>query len=351
VDGQAGRLIYRGYDIHDLAHATTFEEIAYLLWFGRLPTRTELSGLQARLVEGRRLPAGVLAILRDLPSTTAPMDMLRTAVSAWGMDSGVQGAPTVEQAIALTACFPLILSTFHRLRQGLEPLEPRADLGHTANFLYLLTGREPEEAHVRSLDAYLVMLADHNMNASTFTARIVASTTSDLASGVVAAICALKGPLHGGAADKSQEMLAAIGTAENAEPWMRAALSRGERLMGFGHRAYKTTDPRSEELRSMARQADPAAFAYARHVEEVALALLEETKPGRRLYTNVDFYSAVVLNAAGIPVDLFTPTFAVARVAGWTAHILEQTANNRLIRPLAEYTGPDSLPFVPLDER
>jgi citrate synthase len=351
VDGQAGRLIYRGYDIHDLAHATTFEEIAYLLWFGRLPTRTELSGLQARLVEGRRLPAGVLAILRDLPSTTAPMDMLRTAVSAWGMDSGVQGAPTVEQAIALTACFPLILSTFHRLRQGLEPLEPRADLGHTANFLYLLTGREPEEAHVRSLDAYLVMLADHNMNASTFTARIVASTTSDLASGVVAAICALKGPLHGGAADKSQEMLAAIGTAENAEPWMRAALSRGERLMGFGHRAYKTTDPRSEELRSMARQADPAAFAYARHVEELALALLEETKPGRRLYTNVDFYSAVVLNAAGIPVDLFTPTFAVARVAGWTAHILEQTANNRLIRPLAEYTGPDSLPFVPLDER
>jgi citrate synthase len=351
VDGQAGRLIYRGYDIHDLAHATTFEEIAYLLWFGRLPTRAELSGLEARLVEGRRLPAGVLAILRDLPSTTAPMDMLRTAVSAWGMESGVHGAPTVEQAIALTACFPLILTTFHRLRQGLEPLEPRADLGHTANFLYLLTGREPEEAHVRSLDAYLVMLADHNMNASTFVARIVASTTSDLASGVVAAICALKGPLHGGAADKSQEMLAAIGTAENAEPWMRAALARGERLMGFGHRAYKTTDPRSEELREMARQADPAAFAYARHVEEVALALLEEAKPGRRLYTNVDFYSAVVLNAVGIPVDLFTPTFAVARVAGWTAHILEQTANNRLIRPLAEYAGPDSLPFVPLDQR
>jgi citrate synthase len=351
VDGQAGRLIYRGYDIHDLAHATTFEEIAYLLWFGRLPTRTELSKLQTRLVEGRRLPAGVLAVLQDMPSATAPMDMLRTAVSAWGMYSGVQGTPTVEQAIALTACFPLILTTFHRLRQGLEPLEPRADLGHTANFLYLLTGRDPEEAHVRSLDAYLVMLADHNMNASTFTARIVASTTSDLASGVVAAICALKGPLHGGAADKSQEMLAAIGTAENAEPWMRAALARGERLMGFGHRAYKTTDPRSEELREMARQADPAGFAYARHVEELALALLEETKPGRRLYTNVDFYSAVVLNAVGIPVDLFTPTFAVARVAGWTAHILEQTANNRLIRPLAEYTGPDALPFVPLDQR
>ncbi len=351
VDGQAGRLIYRGYDIHDLAHATTFEEIAYLLWFGKLPTRSELSELRAKLVEGRRLPAGVLAILRALPRETAPMDMLRTAVSAWGMYSEVQGRPTVDQAIALTACFPLLLTTFHRLRQGLEPLEPRADLGHTANFLYLLTGREPEAAHVRSLDAYLVMLADHNMNASTFTARIIASTTSDLASAVVAAICALKGPLHGGAADKSQEMLAAIGTAENAEPWMRAALACGERLMGFGHRAYKTTDPRSEELREMARQADPSGFAYARHVEELALALLEETKPGRRLYTNVDFYSAVVLNAVGIPVDLFTPTFAVARVAGWTAHILEQTANNRLIRPLAEYTGPDSLLFVPLDQR
>ena len=351
VDGQAGRLIYRGYDIHDLVHATTFEEIAYLLWSGSLPTRAELDGLQARLVEGRCLPAGVLAVLRAMPPETAPMDMLRTAVSAWGLYSGVQGTPTVDQAIALTACFPLILTTFHRLRQGLEPLEPRADLGHTANYLYLLSGREPEEAHVRSLDAYLVMLADHNMNASTFTARIIASTTSDLASAVVAALCALKGPLHGGAADKSQEMLAAIGTAENAEPWMRATLSRGERLMGFGHRAYKTTDPRSEELREMARQADPTSFAYARHVEEVALALLEQTKPGRRLYTNVDFYSAVVLNAVGIPVDLFTPTFAVARVAGWTAHVLEQTANNRLIRPLAEYTGPASLPFVPLNGR
>lgn len=351
VDGQAGRLMYRGYDIHDLAHATSFEEVACLLWSGSLPTRTQLHELRNRLITERRLPPGVLAILRDLPPTTAPMDMLRTVVSAWGIHSGIQGTPVVDQAIALTACFPLILTTFHRLRQGLQPMEPRADLGHTANYLYLLTGQQPEPAHVRSLDAYLIMLADHNMNASTFTARVVASTTSDLASAVVAAICALKGPLHGGAADKSQEMLASIGTAQNAEPWIRATLGRGERLMGFGHRAYKTTDPRAEELREMARQADPARFAYARRVEELALALLEETKPGRRLYTNVDFYSAVVLNAAGIPVDLFTPTFAVARVVGWTAHILEQTANNRLIRPLAAYTGPTSVPFVPLEQR
>lgn len=351
VDGQAGRLIYRGYDIHDLAHSTTFEEIAYLLWFGNLPTRAELHDLQSKLIAGRRLPDGVLAILRNLSPETAAMDALRTAVSAWGMYSGIEGTPTIDQAIALTACFPLILATFHRLRQGLEPLKPRADLGHTANYLYQLTGREPKSEHVKGLDAYLVMLADHNMNASTFTARIVASTTSDLASAVVAAICALKGPLHGGAADKSQEMLAAIGTAENAEPWMRATLAAGKRLMGFGHRAYKTSDPRAEELREMARQADPAGFAFARHVEELAIALLEETKPGRRLYTNVDFYSAVLLDSVGIPVDLFTPTFAVARVAGWTAHILEQASHNRLIRPLAAYAGPAARQFVPLDQR
>lgn len=351
VDGQVGRLVYRGYDIHDLAHSTTFEEIAYLLWFGRLPTRAALRELQDKLVEGRHLPARLLALLRDLPPETAPMDALRTAVSTWGMENNVQGIPTIDQAIALTACFPLILTTFQRLRQGLEPLEPRADLGHTANYLYQLTGREPKSEHVKGLDAYLVMLADHSMNASTFTARIVASTASDLASGVTAAISALKGPLHGGAADKSQEMLVAIGTAENAEPWIRATLASGKRLMGFGHRAYKTTDPRAEELREMARQADPEGFAFASRVEELALAILEETKPGRRLYTNVDFYSAVLLNAVGIPVDLFTPTFAVARVAGWTAHILEQASNNRLIRPLAAYTGPDSQPFVPLDQR
>jgi citrate synthase len=351
VDGQAGRLVYRGYDIHELAHATTFEEIAFLLWFGRLPTRTELDELQVSLREQRQLPAGVLAILRALPPETAPMDALRTAVSAWGMYRNVQGTPTIKQAIALTACFPLILATFQRLRQGLVPLEPRADLGHTANYLYLLTGQEPKAAHVKGLDAYLVMLADHSMNASTFTARVVASTASDLVSAVVAAICALKGPLHGGAADKSQEMLAAIGTAENAEPWIRATLASGGRLMGFGHRAYKTTDPRAEELREMARHADPIGFAFARHIEELSIAILEETKPGRRLYTNVDFYSAVLLNSVGIPVDLFTQTFAVARIAGWTAHILEQAANNRLIRPLAAYTGPASLPFVPLDRR
>lgn len=350
VDGQDGRLVYRGYDIHDLAHATTFEEIAYLLWFGHLPTRAELDELRARLVEQRHLPEAVVTMLRSLPVETAPMDALRTAVSTWGM-SRVKGTPSIEQAIDLTACFPLILAAFQRVRQGLEPLAARADLGYTANYLYLLTGQEPKAEHVTALDAYLVMLADHSMNASTFTARVVASTASDLASAVVAAVCALKGPLHGGAADKAQEMLTTIGTAENAEPWIRATLTGGGRLMGFGHRAYKTTDPRAEELREMARHADPERFVFARHVEELAVSILAEIKPGRRLYTNVDFYSAVLLNSVNIPVDLFTPTFAVARVVGWTAHILEQSANNRLIRPLAEYTGLDHQPFVPLDQR
>ncbi len=351
IDGMAGRLIYRGYDIHQLAHAATFEEIAHLLWFGHLPTRVELTDLQNRLLEERKLPEAVVSMLHALPPTTAPMDALRSAVSLWGTYRNIQAPPTVDQAIAITAAFPLILTTFQRFRQGEKPLESRPDLDYTANYLYLLTGQEPKAEHVQGLNAYLVMLADHNMNASTFTARVVASTASDLVSAVVAAIGALKGPLHGGAADKSQEMLDAIGTVENAEPWIRSTLTSSGRLMGFGHRAYKTTDPRSEELREMARHADPEGFVFAHHVEELAIPLLEEYKPGRRLYTNVDFYSAVLLNSVGIPVDLFTPTFGVARIAGWTAHILEQSANNRLIRPIADYSGPDHLQFVPLDQR
>lgn len=350
VDGLNGRLIYRGYDIHDLARAVTFEEVAYLLWFGHLPNRVELADLQAHLVAERTLPAQVMRILRELPSTTEPMDVLRTAVSGWGALT-VEGTPTIKQAIAVTARFPLILAAFHRLRKGQEPLESRSELDHAANYLYLLTGEVPKEEHVKALNAYLVMLADHGMNASTFTARIVASTASDIVSALVAAIGALKGPLHGGAPAKVKEMLTAIGTEENAEPWIRAALARDDRLMGFGHRAYKTIDPRSEELRELARLANPRAFALASHVEKLALAILEETKPGRRLYTNVEFYSSVVMDAVGLPADLFTPTFASSRVAGWTAHILEQAANNRLIRPEAEYTGPAGVRFVSLDAR
>lgn len=350
VDGAVGRLIYRGYDIHDLVKNTSFEEIVHLLWFGKLPNEAELASLKEKLAAERNLPDPVLQTLRTLPKETDPMDALRAAVSAWGA-AFVSGKPTVEQATALTARVTVFLAAFHRLRQGLEPIESRADLDHVANYLYLLTGKIPEERHVKALDAYFVLLADHGMNASTFTARVVASTESDIVSAVVAAIGALKGPLHGGAASKVQDMLRAIGTEEQAESWLRKAVTNGERLMGFGHRVYKTADPRAEELRELAKLADPQEFALARRVEELAVAILDELKPGRKLYTNVDFYSAVLMSSTGLPGDLFTPTFAASRVAGWTAHILEQTGDNRLIRPEAEYTGPSEASFVVLADR
>ena len=350
VEGTAGRLIYRGYNIHDLAGMTSFEEIAHLLWFGHLPNKKELSDLNARLVAERTIPPAVVGILRDLPSETGPMDALRTAVSAWGA-MVIHGKPTIDQAIAVTARFPVFVAAFHRLRTGKEPLESQPQLGYAANYLYLLTGQIPKEEHVRALNAYLVLLADHGMNASSFTARDVARTESVIASAVVAALGALKGPLHGGAPSKVLDMLNEIGSVENAEPWLRSAVLHGERLMGFGHRVYKTEDPRAEELREMARVADPREFVLARRVEELTIALLAELKPGRRLYTNVEFYSAVLLKSVGLPADLFTPTFAVSRVSGWTAHILEQIGNNRLIRPEADYVGPMDLHFVPLSER
>ncbi len=317
VEGTTGRLIYRGYNIHDLARSTSFEEIAYLLWYGKLPTKMELVDLKVQMLEERTSPTEVLQVLNDLPSTIAPMDALRTAVSAWGAMT-VEGKPGIDQAIALTVRFPVFLAAFHRLRNGLEPLESHPELDYAANYLYLLSGQIPKEEHVKALNAYLVLLADHGMNASTFTARVVASTEC---------------------------------TQDRAEGWLRDALARGERLMGFGHRVYKTEDPRAEELRELARLADPQAFALARRVEELALALLQEQKPGRHLYTNVEFYSAVLLASVGLPGDLFTPTFAASRVSGWTAHILEQINNNRLIRPEAEYTGPTEMHFVPLGER
>jgi citrate synthase len=350
VDGTAGRLIYRGYDIHDLARNTFFEEIAYLLWFGHLPNRQEFNDLSAKLVAQRTIPAIVMQALRALPAKTDPLDALRTAVSTWGALS-ISGLPTIEQSIAITARFPLFLAAFHRLRNGREPLESRPELGHAANYLYLLTGEEPREEHVRALNSYMVLLSDHGMNASTFTARIVASTESDIVSALIAGIGALKGPLHGGAPSKVQDMLQSIGKIENAESWLRNAITHGGRVMGFGHRVYKTTDPRAEELREMARVADPTGFGFARRIEELALALLAELKPGRRLYTNVEYYSAALMASVGLSGDLFTPTFAVSRCAGWTAHILEQLEHNRLIRPEADYTGPMDLPFVPLASR
>jgi citrate synthase len=351
VDGTGGKLVYRGYNIHDLARTTLYEEIAYLLWFGHLPNRQELADLKSRFASERTIPDAVMQTLRLLPANTDPMDALRTAVSAWGAIAGIKGKPSVDQAIALTARFPVLLAAFDRIRHGKNPVQSQRELGHAANYLYVLTGQVPSEEHVRGINSYLVLLADHGMNASTFTSRIVASTESDIVSSIVAAIGALKGPLHGGAPSKVQDMLSEIGTTENAESWLRDAITTGKKLMGFGHRVYKTTDPRAEELRDMAKVADPQGFVMSRRVEELAISLLDELKPGRRLYTNVEYYSATLMASVGLSGDLFTPTFAVSRSAGWTAHVLEQVSNNRLIRPEADYIGPMDLKFVPLNER
>jgi citrate synthase len=331
VEEKTGQLLYRGHNIHDLASNATFEEVAHLLWFGHLPSQAELSHLKAQLVAERTLPATVVQLLRDLPPTTEPMDALRTAVSLWGAIT-IKGKPTLDQAIGVMARFPLFLAAFQRLRNGLEPLEPQSELTHAANYLYLLTGQVPKDEQVKQLDTYLVLLAEHGITASTFAARLVASTESGLASAVTAALGALKGPLDGGAASKVQDMLEAIGTVEHAKDWLRNALARGERVMGFGHRVYETEDPRAEVLREMARTANPQEFALASGVEAAALPLLEEMRPGRYLHTNVAFYSAILLDAVGLPADLFTPTFAAGRVAGWTAHILEQVGNNRVLQ-------------------
>ncbi|HEV2109627.1 MAG TPA: citrate/2-methylcitrate synthase, partial [Thermomicrobiales bacterium] len=284
VFGEEGRLVYRGYEIHELAGKASFEEVAYLLWEGHLPTQSELDGLQRRLGENRELPEAVIVALRALPSDAAPMDALRTGVSALGAadKKHFDETPDLEEAIALAARFPAILAAFFRIREGHEPVPPRPDLNTAQNYLYQLFGKEPEERHWQPLETYLILLADHGMNASTFTARVIASTGSDLCSSITGAVGALKGPLHGGAPSKVLEMLNEIGSAENVDRWLTGALDRGERLMGFGHRVYKAEDPRAEVLRELAERAsDPDFFALSKRTEERALAMLEERKPGR----------------------------------------------------------------------
>ncbi|HEU0028857.1 MAG TPA: citrate synthase/methylcitrate synthase [Ktedonobacterales bacterium] len=351
VFGEEGRLVYRGYEIGELAGKATFEEVCHLLWKGTLPTRAELEALNGAMRAQRALPDGG-AGLRLLSTTVDPMDALRTEASLVAALLQIKGAPTVEQAMALTARFPTIVAAFHRLRSGLEPIAPRQDLGHAANYLYMLTGEVPPENHIHSLDTYFVLLADHGMNASTFTARVIASTESDLGSSIVGAIGALKGPLHGGAPALVMDMLEAIGSADNIKPWVDNALNTHQKLMGFGHRVYKTTDPRAEILRVMAKQAStPEFFALAKGTEDYAIQELNRRKPDQRLYTNVEFYSAAVLNSVGLPRDLYPATFGISRVAGWTAHVLEQMVGNRLIRPQSEYVGPQGLKFAPVEER
>lgn len=354
VFGEEGKLVYRGYDIHELAGHASFEEVAHLLWVGHLPNKSELAEFTAKLDANRTLPAEVITILRQLPAGTPPMDALRTAVSSLGplLPGVFNEEPDLDEAIALAARFPSILAAFHRIRNGLEPVTHKSGHNTAQSYLYQLFGNEPEARHWKPLETYLILLTDHGMNASTFTARVIASTQSDIVSALTGAVGALKGPLHGGAPSLVLDMLNEIGTAANVDSWLTTALDRGDRLMGFGHRVYKAEDPRAEILREMARTAsDPAFFELSLKTEQRALAILNERKPGRRLYTNVEFYSAAVLAAVGLPGDMFTPTFSVARSVGWSAHVLEQVANNRLIRPQSEFVGPIDLHFVEVTDR
>lgn len=355
VFGSDGKLVYCGYDIYELAGNASFEEVAHLLWKGHLPNREELDEMSALMGANRELPEAVIEGLRQVSKDANPMDALRTGVSLLGAQSGTkfEGTPTFEEAVEMAARFPAIAAAFFRLRQGLEPIQGKPELNTAQNLMYMMTGEEPSEGEWKGLDGYLVLLADHGLNASTFTARVIASTNSDICSCLVGAIGALKGPAHGGAPAKVMDMLHEIGSIDNVEPWLEHALDHGDRLMGFGHRVYKAEDPRAEVLRGMAKQASsPEFFMLSKETEDKALALLNERKPGRKLYTNVEFYSAAVLGAVGLPGDFFPVAFAISRSVGWSAHVLEQVKVNRLIRPASHYVGPvANKKFVAIDER
>jgi citrate synthase len=340
VDGEKGHLIYRGYWAKDLALSKSFEEVAYLLWHGRLPDREELDALLVSCKQARRLPDRIRAVIDLMPPSMDMMSVLRTAVSAIGSDDDAW-PPSLEDTVKFTVVLPLIIAYRFRSLNGLPFVEPHPEYNHAANYLYMLTGKKPLDAHVQALTAYSILTMEHGMNASTFAGRVVLSTQSDMASAICASIGAMKGPLHGGAPSEVIHMLDEIGSKEHAESWLRDQLEAGNRLMGFGHRIYKTRDPRAEALQEVTKQlsAEDPWFDLASHVEAVAIRLLEEYKPGRKLYTNVEFFAAAVMRALEMPSELFTPTFTASRIVGWTAHLLEQAPINRIFRPQSVYVG------------
>ena len=356
LDGERGVLAYCGYDIHDLAQSATFEEVCYLLWHRRLPTRAELGDLQSQFAAARALPEPIMRLMRSLPPVDG-MDALRTITSALAhYDPEANDASPQAQyrkAVKLTAQTGTIVATWGRLQAGGGPIAPDPVLGHAANFLYMLTGDRPNATAIRAFDVALTLHADHELNASTFAGRVAAATLTDIYSAVVAAIGTLKGPLHGGANAEVMKMLLDLGqtaSGDRIDEFVRGKFARKEKISGFGHRVYKTEDPRATHLRQMSRDlgkqaGNTAWFDMSQRIEALV-------KAEKKLNPNVDFYSASTYYTLGIPIDLFTPIFAVSRVSGWTAHVLEQLANNRLIRPRAEYIGP-SYPqtFVPVDRR
>lgn len=353
IDGTAGRLSYRGIDIDELVEQSSFEETTALLWYGDLPTAQQLASFQRKMAENRLVPNEVIALLLLLPKSTSPMSVLRTAVSAlapFDPETGDNSLDAnVHKSIRLTAAIPTIVAAWERIRKGLWPVTPDASLGHAANFLYMLSGTKPDSEAARILDQCLILHADHSLNASTFAARIAASTLAHLHSAIVSAIGTLEGSLHGGANEQVMRMLLEIGTAERTEQYLRGAFASGKKIMGFGHRVYTADDPRAIWLgRLAARLAAHGDNARWYQLSE-RIRTIVQAETG--LPVNVDFYSAPVYYTLGIPLDLFTPIFALSRVAGWTAHVYEQYADNRLIRPDANYIGPRGVPYIPLHRR
>ena len=359
IDGNAGKLSFCGYDIKDLAKKASYEEVCYLLWNKRLPSAGELEEVSGWLRENRPLPKPVWGIMHVLPNQSEPMEALRTVASTLSMfdpyDDYLENGNLVRcQAVSLTAKFPTIVASFDRLRRDLPPMEPRPDLSHGANLLYMLTGREPDPQDAEAVEAYLVILADHGMNASTFSARVTTSTLGDVYSATVTALGTLKGPLHGGATEAGMRQLIEIGAPDKVDAWFDERMAAGKRIMGFGHRVYRVEDPRATILRQLSRQV--AERKGDTHWHEIAARLEERVLAHphfqeRRIFANVDFFTGPLLFTLGLNPDMFTAMFAVSRVAGWTAHMMEQLENNRLIRPRAAYVGPRDVAWVEMEQR
>lgn len=354
VRGREGFFHYRQYSAPDLAAKRSFEDVWHLLFEGDLPDDAARRAFLDEVRPLRAIPEDVVSVLPEVAEAGErfdPLDALRAAYSILSLGFppwlDVDAAELRAQALRTCAVFPTLTTALYRLRNGERPIEPREDLGHAANYLYMMRGEVPAEEHTRALERYLILTIDHGFNASTFAARVITSTGADLGSAVVGALGALSGPLHGGAPSRALDMLDEIGTPERAEAWLREAVESGKRLMGFGHRVYRTDDPRSEMLRAVAESLDGDRVAFARDVETKAVGVLRELKPGRELYPNVEFYAGIVMDLIGMPRELFTPTFACSRVVGWCTHVMEQAADNRLIRPGARYVGPEPPQPVP----
>jgi len=354
VDGEAGKLLYRGYNIHDLADKSTFEETTYLLWHGKLPNRRELDEFSACLAHWRPIPDEMIDVLRAVKDGH-PMDVLRTAVSAMGCvdpeANDTSPEANLNKASRLTAQLPTIVATHHRISEGKDPVPPNADLGHAANFLWMLKETVPDADDARAMDVDMILHADHGSNASAFAARVTASTRSDLYSAIVSAIGTLKGPLHGGAAEAIMTMVKEIGEPERVEQYVNARIASGGRIMGFGHRVYKIEDPRAPHMRDRSRI---LAGKYDQYNSYYILRKVDEVMAPYRqrgIYVNVDFYAAAVYYLLGIPEELFIPIFAIGRIPGWIVQVFEQWQDNVLIRPLLEYVGPKDLPYLPIEER